>query len=124
MANLLLASCLVAVAAAWRYSGYWTPWSSAAASSRGRLLVIAGGLIALLTTGFSVGDLLGGRTQISKSPVRYASRLRGAEAHHHDLLDSSRYWEQITLQTAVGWIVAGSLIFLGRTAHARRRVQA
>ena len=124
MANILLATFIVVVAAAWRYSGYWTPWSTATAPSRSRLLVVAGSLIALLTTGFSVGDVLGGRTQISRNPVRYASRLQGAEAHHHDLRDSTRYWRQITLQTAVGLIVAGSLILLGRPAQARRRAQA
>jgi hypothetical protein len=124
MVNILLAGFIVVIAAAWRRSGYWTPWPQLTSPARRRVLLIAGGLIALLTTGFSLGDVLGGRSQISKDPVRYATRLQGAEAHHHDLLDSTRYWEQIVVQTGVGLIVAGSLIFLGRPAHAHERVRA
>jgi hypothetical protein len=122
--NILLAMLIIAIAAAWRRAGYWMPWAPAADPSRRRLLLVAGGLIAMLTTGFSLGDVLGGRTQISKAPVRYASRLQGIEAHHHDLLDSTRYWQQIVLQTVVGLIVAGSLVLLSRPYHARQRTPA
>ena len=119
VANILLAMVIVATAAAWRYSEYWTPRAPTAAPSRRQLLLIAGAFIALLTIGFSLGDVLGGRTQISKDPVRYATRLEGVDAHHHDLPDSARYWEQIVLQTGVGLIVAGSLMFLSRRTHPR-----
>lgn len=118
MPNILLAAFIVVIAAAWRHSGYWMPWPQPTPRTRRRLLLSAGGFIALLTIGFSLGDVFGGRTQISKDPVRYASRLHGADAHHHDLLDSTRYWEQILVQTGVGLIVAGSLILLSRPAHA------
>lgn len=124
MANILLAIFIVALAAAWRRSGYWTPWAPAATPSRRRLLLVAGGLVAVLTAGFSLGDVLGGRTQISRDPVRYASRLQGIDAHGHGLLDSARYWEQIMLQTVVGLIVAGSLVFLSRPTLARERARA
>ena len=123
MANILLAAFIIVTAATWRRSGYWTPWPQLTSLARRRLLLIAGGVIALLTTGFSVGDVLGGRTQISKDPVRYASRLQGADAHHHDLLDSTRYWEQIVVQTGVGLIVAGSLIFLSRPMRANQHAR-
>jgi hypothetical protein len=124
MANILLAAFIIVIAAAWRSSGYWTPWPQLTSAARRRLLLIAGAFTALLTTGFSLGDVLGGRTQISKDPVRYASRLHGADAHHHDLLDSTRYWEQILVQTGVGLIVAGSLVFLSRPARAHQRSRA
>ena len=124
MSNILLAALIIIIATAWRRSGYWMPWPRLTAPARRRLLLSAGGLVALLTIGFSLGDVLGGRTQISKDPVRYASRLHGADAHHHDLLDSTRYWEQILVQTGVGLLVAGSLIFLSRPVHAHRHAQA
>ena len=124
MANIMLAAFIIILAVAWRRSGYWTPWPQLPSPARRGLLLIAGGFVALLTTGFSLGDVLGGRTQISKDPVRYASRLQGADAHRHDLLDPTRYWEQIVLQTGIGLIVAGSLIFLSRPADARQRAQA
>ena len=124
MANILLAAFIIVIAWAWRRSGYWTPRPQLSLPARRRNPLVAGGLIALLTTGFSLGDVLAGRTQVSKVPVRYASRFQGADAHHHDLLDSTRYWEQITLQTAIGFIVAGSLILLSRRVNARQRAQA
>jgi len=124
MANILMAAFIIVIAAAWRRSGYWAPWPQLTSPARRRLLLSAGALIALLTIGFSLGDVLGGRTQISKNPVRYASRLHGAGAHHHDLLDSTRYWEQILMQTGIGLIVAGSLFFLSRPVRARQRARA
>jgi hypothetical protein len=112
VANILLALFIVGIAAAWRRSQYWMPWSRPGMRARGRLLFVAGWLVVLLATGFSVGDVASGRTQISKNPVRYASRLHGTDAHKHDLLDTPRYWQQIALQTSVGLLVGVSLILL------------
>lgn len=124
MANILLAVVVLAGAAAWRRSGYWAPWSPTVAPARGRLLLVAGGLVALLTTGYSLGDVLGGRTQISKTPVRYATRLHGTDAHQHDLRDSTRYWQQILRQTGAGLIVASALVLLSRPARIGARLPA
>lgn len=124
MANILLAAFIIVIAAAWRRSGYWTPWPRLAAPTRRRVLLLAGGLIVVLTLGFSLGDVLGGRTQISKDPVRYATRLQGAEAHHHDVMDAVRFWEQVLLQASVGLLVGGALILFSRPRAVRHRAAA
>jgi hypothetical protein len=112
VANILLALFIVGIAAAWRRSQYWMPGPRPGMRARGRLLLVAGWLVVLLATGFSAGDVVSGRTQISKNPVHYASRLRGPHAHTHDILDTPRYWQQIALQTSVGLLVGVSLILL------------
>ncbi len=115
MANLLLAFSIVLAAFAWRQTDYWLPqflpirWNA-----RRRLLLIGGWVIVVLTLGFSSGDLIGGRTQISKSPVRYATRLQGADMHRHDLSDSRRFWQQVMLQTVAGIVVGAALIAASR----------
>jgi hypothetical protein len=60
----------------------------------------------------SLGDVLGGRTQVSKSPVRYATHLHEPNAHVHDLADTRLFWQQVVLQSAVGLLVGVALISL------------
>jgi hypothetical protein len=121
VANILLAASLIGFALFWRRTGFWLPgWFSVALSARTRLLLLAGWLIVVLTTGFSLGDILGGRTQVSKSPVRYATRLHGGDAHVHDLADTQLFWRQVVLQSFVGLVVGIALI---RLSSARSTVQ-
>ena len=115
MANIFLALVLVAAAFAWRHTGFWLPpFLPLGGSSRSRILLLGGWLIVGVTVGFSSGDILGGRTQISKDPVRYASRLHGPDAHEHDLPDAPRFWQQVLLQCGVGVVVGASLVAASR----------
>jgi hypothetical protein len=46
--------------------------------------------------------------------VQYATRLQGPDAHHHDLVDSGRFWRQVLLQTGAGLTVGATIIALSR----------
>lgn len=121
MANLLLAASLVGLAVAWRRTSFWLPGPVALPLPwRTRLLSVAGWLVIVLVTGFSLGDVLGGRTQISRSPVRYATRLRAADAHVHDLPDAGSFWRQVALQSSVGLLVGIAFIRLSAAPSAVR----
>lgn len=119
MNNILLGIFLVGAAAAWRQSGYWLPAVVPLGPVlRRRMLVTGGIVIALLTTGFAIGDAIGGRAQIARNPVQYATRLSGADAHHHDVADAAQFWRQVVLEGVFGIIIGGSLIMLGRPSRA------
>ncbi len=118
MLNILLAVAIVLAAFAWRRTGFWLPrFAPLALSARRRMLVLGGWLIVVVAVGYSAGDIIGGRTQVSKDPVQYATRLIGAEAHHHDLQNALRFWQQVLLQCGVGVMVGAALI----TASGLRR---
>ena len=92
MGNIFLAVAIVSAAFVWRRTGFRLPRVlPLGLSSRSRILLLGGWLVAVLTVGFSAGDIISGRTQVSKDPVRYASRLQAADAHGHDLLDAPRF---------------------------------
>lgn len=113
MANILLAAALVGLAVAWRRTRFWLPGQVALPLLwRTRLLSLAGWSVIVLVMGFSLGDVLGGRTQVSRSPVRYATRLRAADAHVHDLADAKVFWRQVILQSSVGLLVGMAFIRL------------
>ena len=115
MNNILLGIFLVGMAAIWRRTGYRLPASIHVALELRRGVLVAGGVaIVLLATGYALGDAIGGRAQIARNPVRYATRLAGAAAHHHDLADAARFWRQVLLEGAFGSLIGGSLILLGR----------
>lgn len=86
----------------------------AALSSPLKIATLAGFIVVTVTLGYSIGDVLSGRTQVSKSPVQYATRLQGRQAHHHDLVDSGRFWRQVLLQTGAGLTVGATIIALSR----------
>lgn len=111
MLNILLAFAIVLAAFAWRRTNFWLPrFAPLDPCTRRRLLVLGGCLIAIVAVGYAAGDIVSGRTQVSKAPVRYATRLQGANAHHHDLQNASRFWEQVLMQCGVGMIVGAALI--------------
>jgi hypothetical protein len=118
MNNILLSIFLVGSAATWRRSGYWLPaLVSLDVAVRRRVLVLGGIAITLLATGFALGDAIGGRAQIARSPVQYATRLSGVAAHHHDVADAGLYWRQVVFEAAFGVLIGGSLILLGRPSR-------
>lgn len=118
MNNIVLGLFLVGAAAMWRRSGYWLPASVPHGLVwRKRVLATGGFAIALLATGFAIGDAIAGRAQIARNPVQYATRLSGSDAHHHDLADASHFWRQVLLEGAFGLAIGGSLIMLGRQSR-------
>jgi hypothetical protein len=115
MANFLLVGAVLALLLVWRRTSFRVPLHvRTALSSPSRIATVAGVAVVLITLGYSIGDVLAGRTQVSKSPVQYATRLQGAEAHHHDLVDSGRFWRQVLLQTGAGLTVGATIIALSR----------
>ena len=115
MANLMLAVAVVGLLLAWRRTSFRVPLHiRTALRSPFRIATLAGFAVVLLTLGYSGGDVLGGRTQGSKNPVQYATRLHGADAHHHDLVDAGRFWRQVLSQTGAGLTVGAALIALSR----------
>jgi phosphoribosylformylglycinamidine (FGAM) synthase-like amidotransferase family enzyme len=113
MGNVILALMVVSVATLWRRSGFWLPaFLPLSARHRRRTVLVAGTLVCVLVGGFSLGDVIGGRTQISRSPVRYATRLSAPAAHHHDVADLGLFWRQVLLQTGLAFAVGGALIAL------------
>lgn len=118
MANLVLAVALVGLLLAWRRGSFQVPSRvRAALSSPSSIATLAGVAVALLTVGYSIGDVVGGRTQVSKNPVQYATRLRGADAHHSDLIDAGRFWRQVLLQTGAGLTIGAAGPHVGRWAR-------
>jgi|CXWL01.1.fsa_nt_gi hypothetical protein len=125
MANILLAVAIVLAAFAWRRTDFWLPpFMPVGRSASSRLLLLGGWVIVVLTVGFSSGDLLSGRTQVSKDPVRYATRLQGTDAHGHDLQDTGRFWQQVLLQSAVGLLMGAALIAASQARQRDRRFAA
>jgi hypothetical protein len=115
MNNILLALAIVSAAAVWRHFDFWIPRAvPVSLQTRRRALVAAGCGVLLLAGGFSVGDIIGGRTQVARTPVQYATRLTGAAAHHHDLANPALFWRQVALQIAGALFVGGSLLALSR----------
>lgn len=125
MKNFLLACFIVAAAAAWRRSGFWLPPALPVSLRARRLVLFAGGCaVLLLVGGFSAGDIIGGRTQVATDPVRYATRLTGADAHHHDIFDAHIFWRQVAWQFAGAFFVGGSLLALSRASqHTTPRIR-
>lgn len=120
MKNFLLACFMVGAAVVWRRSGYWLPRAlPIPLRTRQLALLVSGCAVLVLVGGFSVGDIISGRTQVAVNPVRYATRLTGAEAHHHDIFDTGVFWRQVTLQFAGAILVGGSLLALGRAPIVR-----
>jgi hypothetical protein len=114
MNNIVLGVVLVGAAAIWRRSGYWLPALVPVGLVLRRQALVAGGIaIALLATGYAIGDAVGGRAQITRNPVQYATRLSGSDAHHHDVADAAQFWRQVGLEGVFGLLVGGSLIMLG-----------
>lgn len=115
MNNIILAVVVVAAAALWSRFGHRLPrFMRASGIARQRALAIAGWFVIGISAMFALGDAFGGRAQIARSPVRYATRLTGATAHHHDLADPVAFWRQVVLEAAVGCAVGGALVLLGR----------
>ncbi len=115
MANLLLAVTILGLFLAWRRTSFRLPAQvRMALSSPRKISALAGFVVVFVTVGYSIGDVLSGRTQVSKSPVKYATRLLGPEAHQHDLVDPARFWRQVLLQTGAGMAVGVTTIALSR----------
>ncbi len=125
MLNILLAVAIVLAAFAWRRTGFWLPrFMPLAPSVRRRILMSGGWLILVVAVGYSVGDIVSGRTQVSKAPVQYATRLQGADAHHHDVQNAARFWLQVLLQCGVGVMVGVALIAASGVRRSVRPVTA
>lgn len=113
MNNIWLALAIVGSAFVWRRANFWLPRTiPIPARARRSILRTAGLLVLLLVGGFAVGDAIGGRAQITRSPVQYATRLTGEAAHHHDLPDAGVYWRQVAMELAGAILVGGILIVL------------
>ncbi len=115
MNNLVLALVVVVATAVWARADFWLPRTvplSVAACRR--LVFFVGLLVTFVATAFALGDAWGGRAQISRSPVRYATRLSGPAAHHHDLADPFAFWQQVVLEASVGGGVGAALLLLSR----------
>jgi len=86
MENILLGLAIVGSAIAWRQLNFWFPRTlPIPVRARRWALFSAGCAVLLVVGGFSAGDIIGGRAQITRSPVQYATRLSGDAAHHHDV---------------------------------------
>ena len=115
MDNILLVGVIVSGAVAWRRFDFWVPQVVPLSVRARRWGLFAAGCTALLLVGgFSVGDIISGRTQVARDPVQYATRLTGAAAHHHDIADASVYWRQVVLQLAGAIFVGGALLAVSR----------
>ena len=123
MNNIVLGLFVMGAAVTWRHASYWLPaFVKVSLVLRRRFLLACGFVLALLAAGFAMGDVIAGRTQIARNPVRYATRLTGSAAHHHDLADASQYWRQIVLEAAFGVLIGASLIVLGKQPQISRHV--
>ncbi len=117
--NILLAFAIIGSAFAWRQANFWLPRSiPLSVRARRWALRTAGVLVLLLVGGFGVGDAVGGRAQITRSPVQYATRLTGDAAHHHDLADAGAFWRQVAMELTGAILVGGLLIVLSRATSA------
>ncbi len=117
MENVLLAVGVIVATLLWRRFGFWLPARvPVALSTRARLVFAAGCLTAVLAVVYSSGDVIIGRTEVSGTAPRYATRLRPPEAHLHDIPDAGRFWRQIARQLAMGLLVGGVLIGSSREA--------
>ena len=123
MENTLLALAIVCSAIAWRQLNFRLPRAlPIPVRARRWALFTAGCAVLLLVGGFSVGDVIGGRAQVTRSPVQYATRLSGDAAHHHDIPDAGLYWRQVAIQLTGAILVGGLLIALsGVTLRSTRR---
>lgn len=111
MNNMLLAIVVVTAVVAWRRFGFWLPPLIPGSVRLRQHGVFALGLgIMIATTAFAIGDAIGGRAQIARNPVRYATRLTGPAAHHHDLADPVAFWRQVFLEAGLGAAVGIGLI--------------
>jgi hypothetical protein len=120
MNNLVLALVVVVASALWARADFWLPAAvPLSVAARRRSLFLIGLVVMLAATAFAFGDAIGGRAQISRSPVRYATRLSGLAAHHHDLADPFAFWRQVVLEASVGGGVGAVLILLSRRRNPR-----
>jgi hypothetical protein len=106
MANTLLCLGIAALAYAWSRLGFRLPGALRVPPRLPHRAVRVGGwAIILLVSAYSLGGVIGGRTQIARSPVvLYASR------HTQPGL----FWLQIAWQLGVGLLVGGALVRLSR----------
>jgi len=106
MQNILLGGAILAVAYVWYRTGFMVPrLVHRVPLSPRTMVVIAGCVIVVLTSGHAMGGVIGGRTQIAQSPVRYAQR------------DTWLFWREIILEVGVGAVVGGGLIVMGRAGR-------
>lgn len=115
MNNLALALVIVVASTAWARSDFWLPRIvPLSREARRRVLFLTGLVVILVASAFALGDVIGGRAQIARSPVRYATRLSGPAAHHHDLADPAAFWRQVLLEAGVGCGVGAALLAASR----------
>jgi len=115
MNNIVLAVIIAAAAALWAHLDYWLPPKVRVSMlMRRRALLLIGIGVVVASAAFALGDVIGGRAQIARSPVRYATRLTGPAAHHHDLADPVAFWRQVLLEAMIGIAVGSALIASSR----------
>ncbi|HZG44026.1 MAG TPA: hypothetical protein VEY93_13810 [Longimicrobium sp.] len=103
--NLFLAIAIVAAAYSWYRVDFRTPRLLPLSARAPRLVLAAvGWALVVWVTAVSVGGMLGGRTQVAQSGVRYASVE----------LEPGRFWREIVLQTLVFAGTGAILIILSR----------
>jgi hypothetical protein len=104
--DTLLAVVIVGAVYAWSRVGFRVPGFLRVPARVPRTVVLLGGwAVIVLVSGYSLGDAIGGHTQIAKSPtVRYAIRER----------EPGVFWRQIALQTVVGLLFGSALVGLAR----------
>jgi hypothetical protein len=106
--NLVLAVTVVIAAYIWRRAHFRTPRFLRLSVRTPRLVLAAvGWTLVVGAIAYSIGGILAGRTQISKSGVEYASRER----------DAASFWREIVLQTIV---IGGTGVVLVALARRRR----
>ena len=105
--NTFLALALGIIAYLWSRAGFYLPrpLRSLVPAPR-KVLNFSGWLIILVISLYSVGDLIGGKTQISDSAPHYARRD----------LQPWLYWRQIAWQLGLAFLAGGTFLRLARPA--------
>ena len=109
-----MCSAWLAVTYTWYRIEYRVPRALQRFANVPRVLIQLGGsVVVVVVLMYSVGGILGSKTQVSKNPVRYAHRVD----------DAAVFWAQIARQMTTAVVFGGALIALGRAPfRARKRV--
>ncbi|MEJ7813209.1 MAG: hypothetical protein WKG32_22555 [Gemmatimonadaceae bacterium] len=107
--NFLLAASAVLAAYAWRRTGFRVPRRLPDSARAPRQLLVAAGCLALVVLlGYSAGEIIVGRAEVSPTRPRYASRVT----------EPRKFWGKVLPNICVALALGGSLIALGRAAPA------
>jgi hypothetical protein len=103
-ANLVLAITTAGAAYGWYRAGFRIPQRVRVRASARLAFAVAGCVVVVLTSGYSLGEIIEGSAQVSKHPVHYARRAEEPRV----------FWRQVALQTGIGFLLGVAVIGLGR----------